>query len=270
MNSIQATRTRTLESVAVHRGQRSILGTRVDVTTYDDAVARIAGWMGERQGRMVCVCSVHPVMVASDDPTFHAVMQSADLVTSDGMPLVWALRLLGAPEATRVYGPDLTLVVCAWAAANGIPVGFYGSAPVVVERLTANLRRRFPPLQIGYQHSPPYRRLTEVERNAELRAIRGSGVRVLFVGLGCPKQERWMAERRDELDVVMLGVGAAFDYLAGTLPQPPAWMQRAGLEWLFRLLIEPRRLWRRYLRNNPRFVLRFARQYLAYRLDGRG
>jgi N-acetylglucosaminyldiphosphoundecaprenol N-acetyl-beta-D-mannosaminyltransferase len=270
VSSIDATSARSTESTSARHGERAILGTTVDVTSYDDAVERIAGWVGERRGRMVCVCSVHPVMVAADDPTFAAVMQGADLVTPDGMPLVWALRLLGAAEATRVYGPDLTLSVCAWAAANGVAVGFYGSTTTVVERLTANLERRFPALQIGYQQSPPFRRLTEKERDTEIRAIRESGVRILFVGLGCPKQERWMAERRDELDVVMLGVGAAFGYLAGTLRRPPAWMQRAGLEWLFRLLIEPRRLWRRYLRNNPRFALRFARQYVSYRLDGRG
>jgi len=270
MSSVEATRARTIDSLAAQRGQRQILGTRVDVTSYDDAVERIAGWAGECRGRVVCVCSVHPVMVASDDSTFLTVMSAADLVTPDGMPLVWALRLLGAPQATRVYGPDLTQAVCALAAANGVAVGFYGSRPIVVERLIANLKRRYSSLQIGYRHSPPFRALTEDERNAELHAIRESGIRVLFVGLGCPKQERWMFERRDELDVVMLGVGAAFDYLAGTLPRPPSWMQRAGLEWFFRLLIEPRRLWRRYLSNNPRFLLRFARQYLAYRLDGRG
>ncbi len=270
MSTVETSRVRTVASATGHTGQRLILGTRVDVTTYDDAVERIAVWTNERRGRVVCVCSVHPVMVASDDPTFHAAMRAADLVTPDGMPLVWALRLLGAPAATRVYGPDLTLAVCAWAAANGVAIGFYGSTPIVVERLVDNLKRQFPELLVGYKHCPPFRALTEDERDEDIQTIRESGVRVLFVGLGCPKQERWMAERRDELDVVMLGVGAAFDYLAGTLPRPPAWMQRTGLEWFFRLLIEPRRLWRRYLRNNPRFLIRFARQYLAYRLDGRG
>lgn len=270
MRTVETTRTGSVATAVNQRGQRLILGTRVDATTYDDAVERIAGWTRERRGRVVCACSVHSVMVASDAPSFHAAMSAADLVTPDGMPLVWALRLLGAPEATRVYGPDLTVAVCAWAAASGVAVGFYGSTTIVIERMIANLRLRFPTLQIGFQYSPPFRALNEDERDEEIQAIRESGVRVLFVGLGCPKQERWMAERRHDLDVVMLGVGAAFDYLAGTLPRPPAWMQRAGLEWFFRLLIEPRRLWRRYLRNNPRFVVRFARQYLAYRLDGRG
>lgn len=270
MSTVETSRGRTIVSVASNTGQRLILGTRVDLTTYRDAVERIANWTEERHGRVVCACSVHPVMAASDDPTFHAVMSAADLVTPDGMPLVWALRLLGAPKATRVYGPDLTLAVCAWAAANAVGVGFYGSTPRVVERLVANLKCRFPPLRVDYQHCPPFRALSTAERDDEIRAIRESGVRVLFVGLGCPKQERWMVERRDDLDIVMLGVGAAFDYLAGTLPRPPSWMQGVGLEWFFRLLIEPRRLWRRYLRNNPRFLLQFARQYLAYRLDGRG
>jgi N-acetylglucosaminyldiphosphoundecaprenol N-acetyl-beta-D-mannosaminyltransferase len=270
MSNIEAIRTATTQIIDAGTVRRSILGTSVDVTSYDDAVDRIGAWVDERHGRMVCVCSVHPVMVAADDSTFDAVMRSADLVTADGMPLVWALRLLGSADATRVYGPDLTLSVCGWAAAHGVPVGFYGSTPLVVERLIINLRQRYPALKVAYQYSPPFRSLTEDERDAELRDIRESGARILFIGLGCPKQERWMAERRDELDVVMLGVGAAFDYLAGTLRRPPAWLQHAGLEWLFRLLLEPRRLWRRYLRNNPRFVVRFARQYLAVRLDGKG
>jgi N-acetylglucosaminyldiphosphoundecaprenol N-acetyl-beta-D-mannosaminyltransferase len=123
-------------------------------------------------------------------------------------------------------------------------------------------------LHVDYRYSPPFRSLTPVEREDEIREIWDSGIRLLFVGLGCPKQERWMAERRDELNVVMIGVGAAFDYLAGTLPRPPTWMQQIGLEWLFRLVVEPRRLWRRYLRNNPRFLFLFARQYLRYRRAG--
>jgi N-acetylglucosaminyldiphosphoundecaprenol N-acetyl-beta-D-mannosaminyltransferase len=270
MSGAGATQTRTVSRAVPRVARRYVLGTRVDVTSYDDAVERIANWTDAQSGRMVSACSVHPVMLAVDDPSFRGAMSVADLVTPDGMPLVWALRLLGCREATRVYGPDLTVAVCAWAADHGVPVGFYGSTPLVVERLIVNLIDRFPSLDIRYHHSPPFRALTDAERAAELSELRASGVRVLFVGLGCPKQERWMAERRDELDVVMLGVGAAFDYLAGTLPRPPAWMQRTGLEWCFRLLVEPRRLWRRYLRNNPRFVLRFGRQYLAYRLDGRG
>jgi N-acetylglucosaminyldiphosphoundecaprenol N-acetyl-beta-D-mannosaminyltransferase len=247
---------------------RMIIGTRVDVTSYAQATAAIARWTSAPHGRYICVCSVHPVIEARDDPRFRDIMNGADLVTPDGVPLVWALRLLGASVATRVYGPDLTSVVCSWAAESGTPVGFYGSTPAVLERLTANLSARYPTLHINYRQSPPFRPLSGSERQSVIDAIRASGIRVLFVGLGCPKQERWMAEQREELDVVMLGVGAAFDYLAGTLRRPPAWIQRIGLEWLFRLLIEPRRLWRRYLRNNPRFLVLFAKQYVSFRRGG--
>src|SRR6185312_3987528 len=190
---------------------RVILGTRVDVTSYEQATEAVAQWVQERRGRYVCVCSVHPVMEAHDSPEFRAVMNQADLVTADGMPLVWAQRLLGAEEATRVYGPDLTSAICAWAASNDILVGFYGSTPEVVDQLIANLRARHPALRVGFRHSPPFRPLTAAERTAEIHAIRASEVRVLFVGLGCPKQERWMADHRDDLDIVMLGVGAAFN-----------------------------------------------------------
>ena len=248
--------------------KRTILGTRVDVTSYEQARAAIARWSYEGSGHYVCVCSVHPVIEAQDDPSFRAIMNGADLVTPDGVPLVWSLKLLGAAEATRVYGPDLMSVVCGWAAESGTPVGLYGSTPLVLDQLTVNLSARYPALRIDYRQSPPFRSLNDAERQAEIDAIRASGIRVLFVGLGCPKQERWMAEHREELDIVMLGVGAAFDYLAGTLRRPPVWMQRVGLEWFFRLLNEPRRLWRRYLRNNPRFLVLFAEQYVSFRRGG--
>jgi N-acetylglucosaminyldiphosphoundecaprenol N-acetyl-beta-D-mannosaminyltransferase len=216
---------------------------------------------------MVCVATVHMVMEAWDDPDYRALVNGADLVTPDGVPLVWALRALGAAGATRVYGPRLTEILCERAAGCGVPVGFYGGAPEVLERLCARLAARHPGLRIAFRASPPFRPLSSDEDARIREEIRASGARLLFVGLGCPRQERWMAAHR-ELPCVQLGVGAAFDFLAGAKPQAPAWLQRAGLEWLFRLACEPRRLWRRYAVHNPRFVFHFARQWVRARRNG--
>jgi N-acetylglucosaminyldiphosphoundecaprenol N-acetyl-beta-D-mannosaminyltransferase len=238
---------------------RSILGTRIDCTCYAEAVEQVAG-LAESGGGIVCVASVHGVMEAYDDPEFQAIMNGADLVTSDGVPLVWALKLLGLPQASRVYGPTLTPELCGYAAQAGIPVGFYGGGDDVLARLQRTLMRRFPDLQIRFAFAPPFRPLSSEEDAALVSSIEDSGARILFVGLGCPKQERFMVAHRESLSCALVGVGAAFDFIAGVKSQAPAWMQRNGLEWLYRLATEPRRLWRRYLYNNPRFVWAFARQ----------
>jgi N-acetylglucosaminyldiphosphoundecaprenol N-acetyl-beta-D-mannosaminyltransferase len=247
---------------------RAILGTRVDGTNYAGAVDRITSWARANSSRYVCVSTVHMVMEGFDDPSYREIVNGADLVTSDGMPLVWALRLLGARRAQRVYGPDLTPLVCERAAREGIPVGFYGSSPVVLEAMIANLQSAYPALEIAYRYSPPFRELSGVEIEQENEAIRAAGARIIFVGLGCPKQERWMQARRGELDAVLIGVGAAFDYVGKTKAQAPRFMQAHGLEWLFRLVTEPRRLWRRYLYHNPRFVALFAAQLVRTRIKG--
>lgn len=239
---------------------RAILGTRVDGTNYAGAVQQITDWARQGEARYVCVSTVHMVMEGYDDPAYQAIVNAGDLVTSDGMPLVWGLRKLGVGHARRVYGPDLTPLVCERAAAEGIPVGFYGSSPEVLETMVARLWDRYPNLDVVYRCSPPYRPLTAGEREGEIEDIRRSGARIVFVGLGCPKQERWMHERRDELDAVLVGVGAAFDYIAGLKSQAPRPVQALGLEWLFRMVTEPRRLWRRYLYHNPRFIGLFAAQ----------
>jgi N-acetylglucosaminyldiphosphoundecaprenol N-acetyl-beta-D-mannosaminyltransferase len=239
---------------------RRILDMRVDATRYATVVRGVLERAKRRQGGMVCVASVHMVMECWDDPELRRVVNGAEIVTPDGMPLVWGLRRLGLPGARRVYGPELTDALCRQAAAEGVSVGFYGGAPEVLDVLVPRLVARHPGLRVAFHTSPPFRPLTPEEDEYVTAAIRESGVQVLFVGLGCPKQERWMAAHRDAVDCVMLGVGAAFDFLAGAKPQAPRWMQGAGLEWLFRLASEPRRLWRRYLLHNPRFVLRFALQ----------
>jgi N-acetylglucosaminyldiphosphoundecaprenol N-acetyl-beta-D-mannosaminyltransferase len=238
---------------------------RVDATSYAHAAQEILRWAHTGRSRYVCVATVNNVIEAYDDPEFGAIMEAADLVTPDGMPLVWGLRLLGAGAATRVYGPDLTPVVCRLAAEHGVPVGFYGGTEDVLEELTTKLRERFPGLKVVYRASPPFRPLTPNEQRRTVEDLDRSGARILFVGLGTPKQERWMAAHRKEVRAVMLGVGAAFDFLAGRKRQAPRLVQRLGLEWLYRLVHEPRRLWRRYLYRNPRFVVLFTAQLLKER-----
>ncbi|MGQ9635487.1 MAG: WecB/TagA/CpsF family glycosyltransferase [Bryobacteraceae bacterium] len=243
---------------------RWILGMRVDATSYEDAARRIAGWARAGESRYVAVATVNNVMEAYDSAEFRRIMNDADLVTPDGMPLVLGLRLLGVRGASRVYGPDLTPVLLRAAEQNGLPVGFYGATSEVLALLLTRLCRRFPRLRIAYAYAPPFRPISAEEDARIVKEIEHTGVRLLFVGLSTPKQERWMAAHRGRIPAVMIGVGAAFDFLAGAKPQAPHWMQRAGLEWLFRLSTEPRRLWRRYLKHNPRFVVLFGRQVLAH------
>lgn len=245
-----------------------VLGMRVDATSLEDATNRALAWSKAGESRYVCVANVHMVMEAYDAPDFRRIVNTANLVTPDGMPLVWMLRRLGFPEQERVAGPDLTLRICEAASQEGVPVGFYGGTPEVLESLVTNLKRKYPTLKIAYAYSPPFRPLTPEEDTQVVEEINSSGTRILFVGLGCPKQERWMAAHKGRVQAVMIGVGAAFDFHAGRLPQAPAWMQRAGLEWLFRLLTEPRRLWRRYARHNPRFVILALMQLLGLRKFG--
>ncbi len=214
----------------------------------------------------VTAAAVNLVMSAREDPATRAAVLAATLAVPDGQPLVWALRALGHGRATRVYGPDLMAHFCARAARDGTPMYLYGGrTPEALEQLQARLRERFPGLRIVGAYSPPFRELTEAEEHAAIAAIDASGAAVVWVGTGQPKQERWMLHMRPLLAAPLLvGVGAAFDFHAGLVPQAPPWMQRSGLEWVYRLAREPRRLWRRYARYNPRFVACFARQYLAH------
>ncbi len=236
---------------------RRVLGMRVDATSYAETADAVVERAESGAGGMVCVATAHTAIECFDDPRLRRAVNSADRVTPDGMSLVWALRRMGVGSATRVYGPHLLPIVCARAEARGLPVGCYGGKPEVLGALVAELRRRFPRLGIPFAWSPPFRALDAEEDAAVRDAILASGVRILFVGLGCPKQERWMAAHRDGLPCVLVGVGAAFDFLAAAKPQAPAWMQGAGLAWLVRLGAEPRRLWRRYLVGNARFLFHF-------------
>ena len=246
---------------------RDILGVEVEAASYEEAVPLVQDWAGRHESRFVTAAAAYNLVLAHDDAHYRDVLNRADLVTPDGVPLVWTLRAMGAPHPTRVYGPDLTLKLCEMAAGAQIPVGFFGATDDVLDRLTMNLAGRFPGLQVAYRYAPPFRPLT-LEEEAEVdESIKESGAAIVFVGLGAPKQDRWIALHLGSVPSVMVAVGAAFDFIAGTKPQAPPFLRRIGLEWLFRLLSEPRRLWKRYLVGNPRFAWYVALQLLRERSD---
>jgi N-acetylglucosaminyldiphosphoundecaprenol N-acetyl-beta-D-mannosaminyltransferase len=223
---------------------------------------------GPHESRYVCVANVHMLMEAYDSPEFQNVVNAADLVTPDGMPLVWMLRHLGYLQQERVYGPDLTLKLIEAIVLQEICIGFYGGTAETLAKLMASFKERYPNLKIVYSFSPPFHQLTDEENETVIREVNASGAKILFVGLGCPKQERWMAAQKDKIQAVMIGVGAAFDIHARNKSQAPLWMQRSGLEWIFRLLQEPIRLWRRYLYHNPRFMVLALMQLSGLRTFG--
>jgi N-acetylglucosaminyldiphosphoundecaprenol N-acetyl-beta-D-mannosaminyltransferase len=244
----------------------TILSTRIDTTSYADACDRIQAWARTKTSAYVIAANVHVVMSAYWNPQFQKVIDGAALVTPDGMPLVWGLRWLGAKQQTRVYGPDLMLAWCDRAAQLGIPLYLYGGTASMLEKLHNNLAAKFPGLQIAGTYSPPFRALTAAEEQADRDRIHASGASVVFVGLGCPKQEEWMARQQGKLSVVAIGVGAAFSFHSGEVSQAPRWMMARGLEWLYRLTREPGRLWKRYLVTNPAFVLLFGWQLIRARI----
>jgi N-acetylglucosaminyldiphosphoundecaprenol N-acetyl-beta-D-mannosaminyltransferase len=261
----------------------SLLGVGVNPTSYDEVLAQCRHWVETHQrtgeatpenqshqrGRTVAFLDVHTVMNAVYHGDFRTTLNAIDICSPDGMPLVWALRSLGVSRQPRVYGPDAMLALCDQAARRGYRVYFYGGREDTLATLLAQLTRRYPALLIAGSYSPPFRELTQEERSRCCDRILSSKADLVFVGLGAPKQERWMAENADLLPgVVLFGVGAAFNFHSGAVRQAPPWMRRNGLEWLFRLCVEPRRLWKRYLLINPVFILLWAFQYarvLRYR-----
>ena len=209
---------------------------------------------------MVCFANVHSTIHASFDERHRLALRNADHVAPDGAPIAWTLRLKGHAAQRRVDGPGTMWELCRRAAAEAVAIGLYGASPETLEALVAALEEAFPALEIGYAHSPPFRELTPEEDRAVVAEIAASGVGLLFVGLGCPKQEYWMARHRGRVPAVMLGVGAAFEFHAGMAPRAPHWMREHGFEWLHRLWTQPRRLWRRYLFSNSLFLARTAHE----------
>ena len=240
----------------------NVLGVGVSAITMTDALETIHRWVATGLRQYVCVTGVHGVMESQADPSLRDIHNNAGLVTPDGMPLVWLSWLHGHDHVQRVYGPDLMLACCDASIKKGYRHFFYGGGPGVAERLAKRLAERFDGLQIVGTWSPPFRELSAAEEEAMIDRIASSHADIVWVGLSTPKQERWMARYISRLPAaVLIGVGAAFDMHAGVTKQAPVWMQRSGLEWLFRLATEPRRLWRRYLANNPRFVWRLLLQW---------
>ena len=244
-----------------------VLGVPLALTDYDSVLSWIEAMVARRQRGYVCVANVHTVMAASEDPDLRAAVLGSSLNLPDGQPLVWAVNALGHELGGRVYGPELMLRACERAAVSGERFYLYGGRNQgALVQLALNLRRLFPGVRIVGGYSPPHRELYDDEREAIAEEINRSRADVVWVGIGVPKQEKWMAQMRPAIEAPLLvGVGAAFDFHAGLVPQAPTWMQEAGLEWAFRLAREPRRLWRRYTRYNPRFVGGFALQLVQHR-----
>jgi len=239
-----------------------VIGIDVSALSFDEHVERIVGLArSSSPGGFVCVANVHMLVEARRRPEFREILEAADLVTPDGMPLVWLMRRGGNPAQERVAGMDLLPAICDRAAVEGAPVFFLGATQEVLDRMRQRLQREVPQLKIVGMLAPPFRPLSSVENRALVDAINRSGAGILLVALGCPKQEEWMYRNRDQIQPVMVGLGAAFGVYAGLQRRAPGAMQRSGLEWLFRLSQEPGRLWKRYLVTNLRF--------LAYVLRGR-
>jgi N-acetylglucosaminyldiphosphoundecaprenol N-acetyl-beta-D-mannosaminyltransferase len=254
-------------AAAVEIRKREILGIPVAMTDYEGAIEAMDAMVDERERGYVCAVAVHALTLGYDDPEMAEALRDATLVLPDGMPVVWAANMLGANLRDRVYGPELMLRYNDHCAERGHRIWLYGGRDQgSLVQLALNLRRRHPGINIVGGYSPPFRPMTGEEEDALVDQINDARPDVLWVGIGVPKQEKWMARMRNRLDVpVMCAVGAAFDFHAGRISQAPSWMQQRGLEWIYRIAQEPRRLLPRYLYFNPRFVLAFARQYLTQR-----
>ena len=253
----------------IRRGKRDILGVMVDAVDYESAVDQILHAARDGRGFAATALAVHGVMTGALDPEHRFRLNRFDLVVPDGQPVRWALNLLHSTRLTdRVYGPALMLALCERCASDGIPIYLYGSNESVLARLRERLEDRFPTLRIAGAQPSRFRRITPDEKASIVSDIRGSGARLVFAGLGCPRQEVWAYEFRDALAMPIVAVGAAFDFHAGTIRQAPPRLQRAGLEWAYRLSREPRRLWRRYALLNPLYVAMVTAQATGLRRFG--
>lgn len=233
-----------------------ILGVRLHRLDYSGALSLFRKWVSEGGSHQVCIANVHTTVLGRDEPDFGNITSTSALATMDGRPLVWVAHLKGCKDASRVAGPDLLEKVCAVSEAEGYRHFFYGGAEGVASSLVGRLRDRYPGIQVAGVYSPPFRELSEQEDQSIVEMINEAKPDFLWVGLGAPKQEKWIAEHLDRLNVpVQVGVGAAFDFLSGRIKRAPIWMQGVGLEWLYRLSQDPGRLWRRYLYYNSKYVL---------------
>jgi N-acetylglucosaminyldiphosphoundecaprenol N-acetyl-beta-D-mannosaminyltransferase len=247
------------------RNGTSVLGAFIDTLSWDETIETIVSWGAAHESRYICTCNVHSVVTSTTDPELKTAINGADMSTPDGSPIAWVCRHFGHPLQERINGPDLMWRYLREAERLGQSVYFYGSTETCLANLRKSLASSFPALIIAGTMSPPYRSLSDTEDEQHTHAINDSGLNVLFVGLGCPKQEKWMAAHRGRVHAVMIGVGAAFDFHSGSTHRAPLWMQRHSLEWLHRLCSEPRRLFKRYLTTNTRFVIGITKQLAAKR-----
>jgi N-acetylglucosaminyldiphosphoundecaprenol N-acetyl-beta-D-mannosaminyltransferase len=245
---------------------KTIIGSPVTAMPFENQVALISEWAQQKQSRFVCVANVHMTVEAHWHPEFAEVLKQADLVTPDGMPLVWMLKLLGAKQQNRVAGMDLMLSLCREASESGTPVFFVGSQKEILGRMRSRLIESFPKLRIAGMEPLPFRPLTSQEERSILKTIEESGAGLVFVSLGCPKQEYWMNHMSGRIPAVMLGVGGVFPVYAGIQKRAPHWVREMGLEWLYRLVQEPRRLWKRYFTTNSIFILLAIKQLAGHLL----
>jgi N-acetylglucosaminyldiphosphoundecaprenol N-acetyl-beta-D-mannosaminyltransferase len=247
------------------RQTETVLGVPVDAISFVGAQDSVLAWGHARQSRYVVLANVHVVVTASIEPDFGAVLAAADMATPDGAPVAWMLRRLGYSGQGRVSGPDLTWALLGRCEAENLPVYFFGSSRETLSLLAEKIITAFPELTVAGFEAPPFRPISAEEDAESVERINTSGAGLVFVGLGCPKQENWMLAHRGRVNAVMLGVGAAFDFHAGTVSRAPTWMRDSGLEWLHRLVSEPRRLWRRYLVTNTLFIVGALRQLIQRR-----
>jgi N-acetylglucosaminyldiphosphoundecaprenol N-acetyl-beta-D-mannosaminyltransferase len=263
---MQPMNTQTQYSMSKAYGAR-VLGSFINACSWRSAINTIYRWGTARESRYVCICNVHSLITARKDEAFRKALNEADMATPDGMPVAWMMRKLGFPLQERINGPDLMWKYCALAEQRGESIFLYGNTQQTLDALVSSLHMAFPQLQIAGTYSPPFRPMTDREDANIVSEINKSGARVVFVSLGCPKQELWMAAHKGRINAVMIGVGAAFDYHAGTIQRAPLWMQKRGLEWFYRLCSEPRRLWKRYLVTNTQFVFGAICQLVKHRLS---
>ena len=253
-----------IEHLNIMHKRFNVLGVGVSSINMSVAISTIEKWIARRESNYVTITGVHGVMESQGDEDIRKIHNRAGMVTPDGMPLVWLGRFNKHKNVERVYGPDLMFALCEKSTVNGYRHYFYGGNEGVPELLKSRLEERFPGIKVVGTFSPPFRALSEEEDEKIMKMINNAKPDIIWVGLSTPKQERWMAQHLGRLDVpALIGVGAAFDFHAGLKKQAPLWMQKSGLEWLFRLLTEPRRLWRRYFRNNPMFVFLIILQILG-------
>lgn len=246
-----------------------VLDAFVDSMDWNQVLETTGDWAQAQQSRYMCFCNVHSIVTAKFRADAGEAIRGADMVLPDGMPIAWALRLLGFREQSRIDGPTFMWRLCQKLQHSGNSIFLYGNQKSTLDRLCSNLASIFPKLRIAGVISPPFRQLTPDEDDAIVNAINATGATVLLVSLGCPKQEMWMARHHGRIRALMVGVGAAFDYHAGTVRRAAPWMQATGLEWFYRLTQEPTRLWRRYLVTNAVFVAYLCMQLIAYALPGR-